>query len=648
MGNLYSSQKEKVIAVCIAGSDEYAQTAYIDAICELAQKYKCKILFFTSFSGTCMIEKYYEGEMEIYSLLNYELLSGIIVFAETIKDKNVLESIVKSAKCANVPVITIDHYIDGCYNIVFDCRNAIEKLVQHIVNKHGFQRIELVDDVKEDSDSKKIREIFFHIMQEKGYLVQSSLSNKNCFEFTQKKNMDLLEGKDSLKNKKVPDVVICTNDMTAITVCRKLQEAGYRVPEDVTVTGFGGLREGMDHIPSLTTVCVDTANAVDCAFRSLELLFDGGNVLHEIVLDYKVVYGESCGCAHVNNIEKRNNLVQSLYNDINIDRYFVNRLMNMTAELSECSSIKEAAEQMTEHLEMLSVSKCWICIVDNYIEDEELLQDILNKEFTGVRGYTEWIECVLYQDGKEYHHGIRFRQKEMLPRMAQELSISGQIVIAPLHVLDRTIGYFAFTYQPNQNQFHRMQSFGNSISTLLETLKYKTEQGLLIEKLEMQSLYDSLTGILNRRGFFKQLHKMYSESVREGVPVAVISVDMDNLKYINDTYGHSEGDEAIVFTAKALTKVCGSKMFCSRIGGDEFMIAGNVPEEVAVQFGRKLKALFDEHNEKDGKKYQVGFSLGLMQAKASAETAVEEFIRQADSRMYKQKEEHRKKFGYFR
>ena len=70
MGDLYSGQKEKVIAVCIAGSDEYAQTAYIDAMCELAQKYKCKILFFTSFSGTCMIEKYYEGEMEIYSLIN--------------------------------------------------------------------------------------------------------------------------------------------------------------------------------------------------------------------------------------------------------------------------------------------------------------------------------------------------------------------------------------------------------------------------------------------------------------------------------------------------------------------------------------------------------------------------------------------------
>ena len=642
MGDIYSGQKEKVIAVCIAGSDECAQTAYIDAVCELAQKYKCKILFFTSFSGTCMVEKYYEGEMEIYSLINYELLDGIIVFAETIKDKNILESIVKYAKCASVPVITIDHYINGCYNIIFDCRGAVEKIVQHIVEKHEFQCIEFVDNIKEDSDTKKRKELFFHVMEEHGYSAQPSLLHQNCFEFKLKKAVDLP------KVKKVADVIVCTDDMTAIDVCQKLQEAGYHIPEDVAVTGFGGLREGMAYIPSLTTVCIDTISAVDCAFQSLETLFDGGNVPHEIVLDYKVIYGESCGCTRMKNIKEQNHLIQSLYNDINIDRYFVNRLMNMTAELSECSSIKEAAEQMTAHIEMLSVSKCWICIVDNYIEDAELLQDILKKEFTGVRGYTEWMECILYQDGKEYHHDIRFRQKEILPRMAQELGISGQIVIAPLHVLDRTIGYFAFTYQPARNQFHQMQSFGNSISTLLETLKYKTEQQLLIEKLEVQSLYDPLTGILNRRGFFKQLHKMYSESVREGVPVAVISVDMDNLKYINDTYGHSEGDEAIVFTAKALTKACGSRMFCSRIGGDEFMIAGNVPEEIAVRFGRKLKALFDEHNEKDGKKYQMGFSLGLMQAKASAETAVEEFIRQADYRMYEQKEEHRKKNGYFR
>ena len=123
---------------------------------------------------------------------------------------------------------------------------------------------------------------------------------------------------------------------------------------------------------------------------------------------------------------------------------------------------------------------------------------------------------------------------------------------------------------------------------------------------------------------------------------------MDGLKHINDTWGHAEGDEAIIFTANALATVCGSRMFCARIGGDEFMVAGNVPLETAEHFQKRLQSLYDEQNVHGGREYRLGFSLGMTYAKASEKLSVSELIRMADAKMYIQKEEHRKQAGYLR
>ena len=142
MGKLFAGEKEKLIAVCIAGIDEYTQTGYIDTLTEQVDDLGYKIVFFTTFSSTCMSDDFLEGEMNIFTLINYELLDGLVIFAETIKDENIVHRIVASAKAAKVPVVSVDHPIEGCYNIVYDYRGAMEKLVRHVVEEHDFKRIE--------------------------------------------------------------------------------------------------------------------------------------------------------------------------------------------------------------------------------------------------------------------------------------------------------------------------------------------------------------------------------------------------------------------------------------------------------------------------------------------------------------------------
>jgi DNA-binding LacI/PurR family transcriptional regulator len=85
----------------------------------------------------------------------------------------------------------------------------------------------------------------------------------------------------------------------AITACRRLNEAGFDVPHDVSVTGFDGLIEALYHTPSITTACLDTEKAVHRAFSVFDAFFRGDPVSMTYIIDFKVIFGASSDCRHI-------------------------------------------------------------------------------------------------------------------------------------------------------------------------------------------------------------------------------------------------------------------------------------------------------------------------------------------------------------
>ncbi|HAP79298.1 MAG TPA: hypothetical protein DCQ78_03855, partial [Ruminococcus sp.] len=79
-------------------------------------------------------------------------------------------------------------------------------------------------------------------------------------------------------------------------------------------------------------------------------------------------------------------------------------------------------------------------------------------------------------------------------------------------------------------------------------------QTMLVEKMERIYMLDSLTGLYTRSGGFNLLNNLFRKAVDENLPVNTVLVDLDKLKYINDTFGHNAGDNAIYVMAEALKK----------------------------------------------------------------------------------------------
>ena len=118
----------------------------------------------------------------------------------------------------------------------------------------------------------------------------------------------------------------------------------------------------------------------------------------------------------------------------------------------------------------------------------------------------------------------------------------------------------------------------------------------------------------------------------------IISADLDELKEINDIYGHSEGDNAIIMIARALEAASGNNETIARFGGDEYIVAGACPsEEYGNEFIKKVNQFIDNYNKTSGKPYTLRTSCGIYMAVPDRTMSLDEFISTADRIMYDEK-----------
>jgi diguanylate cyclase (GGDEF)-like protein/PAS domain S-box-containing protein len=150
-------------------------------------------------------------------------------------------------------------------------------------------------------------------------------------------------------------------------------------------------------------------------------------------------------------------------------------------------------------------------------------------------------------------------------------------------------------------------------------------------------LRDELTGLPNRRGFTTLSEQALKLAMRMERDVLMIFIDVDHLKYINDTFGHLAGDRALVDTARVLRDSCREADIVARLGGDEFVALMIVDsDQTAELVAERIKARVDSHNSETARGYALSLSVGTTRSKAEG-TTLAALLAQADSALYDQK-----------
>lgn len=170
---------------------------------------------------------------------------------------------------------------------------------------------------------------------------------------------------------------------------------------------------------------------------------------------------------------------------------------------------------------------------------------------------------------------------------------------------------------------------------------FAVKHALVERELRHLALCDELTCLYNRRGFFAAANQHLKMARRNQVPALLLFCDLDGLKTINDTYGHREGDLALVRTADALETVFRDSDVLARLGGDEFAVVALdlAPRHQQTIYARLQKAL--NRASRDELRYELSLSVGAAWFDPQHPVSLGELMEQADSAMYERKRRER-------
>ncbi len=157
-------------------------------------------------------------------------------------------------------------------------------------------------------------------------------------------------------------------------------------------------------------------------------------------------------------------------------------------------------------------------------------------------------------------------------------------------------------------------------------------------QLNRISMHDELTGVFNRRGFYQSANSIFTAPENEGKKCVLIFADLDNLKKINDNFGHEEGDFAIKSAASFLKSGLRNTDIVARIGGDEFTAFALCEDEKIIKsIPVRIKKIAEKYNQSSDKEYNITISIGIYELSCNPTGSIQSYMDKADSSLYEDK-----------
>lgn len=201
--------------------------------------------------------------------------------------------------------------------------------------------------------------------------------------------------------------------------------------------------------------------------------------------------------------------------------------------------------------------------------------------------------------------------------------------------------YYQNAIQLQDMQKQRTSEFIHSRMDLEDALLLHKKIENENEKWELLSKTDELTGVLNRNGMYEYEKENFIKAKKQKIPFAVLIIDADHFKEINDTYGHFMGDECLKATAHEIAGTVEPGMITVRYGGDEFMVLGTgLTSKDVKKVADRICAKVSECKmcDANGEHISLSCSIGAFNAIPQKEEQMNYFIHMADKALYKSKE----------
>ncbi len=616
--------KRKTIGIFLERSLSEFQNHLCRGVMTKAQEMGYNVAVFSSYGNYGQNDRYFAGDQYLWKLPPYEELSGVVLALDTMDKKEsrqrVMDYVQQRCHC---PVVSIREILPGANNLLVDNGKCMEGLIDHFVKEHGMKRICFMSGPEDHWDAAERMECFLRKMKEYGLPVEEHQIFWGDFW----KNMGKEACDRFLAGEEKPEAIICANDYMAMAVASDLIRRGYRIPEDICVSGYDGMRGTLSFTPSITTAVVPFYDMGMKAVEIIDQKQENPKEVEDFFFEAVLQKRESCGCMSSGG-QAAMALRQHLYEVENVSQNREMQFHFMSIHLSECNTLEEVADMIRYYVYNVEGFRDYcICLNEKLMEQAEF------------RDFTEQMEMRIAMRDRQSINPVRVKydRKELIPEI-----MTGEDpqmwFFAPLHFQDFCFGYEAFQFYDTETT-GRLYLYWNIIigNTLQDILTNQKMQNLVM-KLEEMYDRDALTGMYNRRGFENYGKPMFEEAKEEGKSIFLAIIDMDGMKQINDNYGHIEGDYALRKVHEAIARACPEEVIQARTGGDEFeIIAQGISEEQGMVYLKNLKKYLDMFNAGDEKEYKIHASCGYACRIPGQGDTLERFIKESDEMMYRNK-----------
>ncbi|MGL4343621.1 MAG: diguanylate cyclase domain-containing protein [Cellulosilyticaceae bacterium] len=351
-------------------------------------------------------------------------------------------------------------------------------------------------------------------------------------------------------------------------------------------------------------------------------------------------------------------------------KYFFTKLTQLILEVKLCQVQYEHTSQYLYDLSLRSLSKkliaCFdmdsiLTTIDEGIRNlgiEECYIGVYSKHlpatFASSKSSTDL--TLIFSHNKGHRHkdeeGAAFCYEQLIYGHLDDIPPSHHDLFMPLFFNSEHFGYIVFSYTSDipPRVFETLRSHissglkGAFLSQeqhhIQETLKHTLQQLEYANcELHKLSMKDELTGLLNRRGFMDISSQIFNISASEGSAFVLFYLDLDGLKTINDTFGHKEGDSALINLSIILKNTFRSCDVIARLGGDEFTLLASQFDPLFIdQVISRLQNTIDYFNQKSSNPYILSASIGYAIYQPHIHHSLEELMTAADKQLYKQKQ----------
>ena len=644
-GRSFSEERKPVIGLMIGSFHTDYSRLLIRAVCRtLSNRAEC-ILYQGFDAGRFLnldpyvnenFDGHYYSQFEYAKFLRCDLLIVSFGTISAVNKALTLEEFL--AGLPKVPIILIEdeHRAPNSWFVTVDNYSGMKRCVEHLITEHGCRRILFVSGPPVVHDARLRLLAYRDAMRENGLELREDMIARGDF-------TDHVESavEELLARYPRPDAIVCANDEMAESTYRVLAAHGLRPGTDVAVTGFDDNVAAAFLDPPLTTVRQPKwAIAREAAELALSIL--RGENPEPVTLPAELICRCSCGCRHVGvapeDEESASGGVFAFERSTHkaLTRQSMLSALVLRNLLREDISVHRFFLYLGQSLHAMGLERAWVALLTEPLPidgcGQFFLPDRLRLHMRQNRGETEvWSRA-------DAPLISAFSPDGLDPEIGRERPA----VVFPLFYGNIHYGVFIAQFPERERLFYYTLSLqlGTGLRYLYMALDEQKARAALEEKnqiLDFSASHDALTGLYNRAGALNEFYR-YIRSHGRGQRYIAVMADLDHLKEINDSFGHSGGDAAIRAAAELLCRAVPEGGVVGRIGGDEFA-ALFIPrgEDGEAAFVSRLRALCRDCDGNAGFPFYLGITVGCCTFCESEGLNLPQILKCADKRLYENK-----------